>query len=88
MSFMKGSSQKINDEIIKNLSFKKIYPKMKIGDVLFHHCEIIHGSADNKSNYDRIGLAISFKTKSAKINKARLIEYKKKLNSSLKKIYN
>ena len=31
---------------------------------------------------------IDFKTKSAKINKARLIEYKKKLNSSLKKIYN
>ncbi len=88
MSFMKGSSQKISDEILKNLSFKKIYPKMNIGDVLFHHCEIIHGSSNNKSNLDRIGLAISFKTKTAKIDKSKLIEYKKKLKKSLKRIYN
>ncbi len=87
MSFMKGSSQKISDQIIKNLSFKKIYPKMNIGDALFHHCEIIHGSSLNNSNYDRIGLAISYKTKSSKIDKIRLSEYKNKLKKSLRKIY-
>jgi len=87
-SFMKGSSQKISESVIKNLSFKKIYPKMNIGDALFHHCEIIHGSSYNKSNLDRIGLAISFKTKKAKVNKAGLMEYKKKLKRNLKKIYN
>ena len=87
MSFMKGSSQKISDNIMNNLSFKKIFPTMNAGDVLFHHCEIIHGSSKNISNQDRIGLAISFKTKSAKINKEKLIEYKKKLKKSLNKIY-
>ena len=85
---MKGSSQKISDKILNKLSFKKVYPKMKIGDALFHHCEIIHGSSDNKSNQDRIGLAISFKTKSSRIDLSKLNEYKKKLKKSLKKIYN
>ncbi len=87
MSFMKGSSQKISDKIMNNLSFKKIYPIMKAGDVLFHHCEIVHGSSKNLSNQDRIGLAISFKTKSAKINKEKFIEYKQRLKKSLNRIY-
>ena len=56
MSFMKGSSQKISDKIMNNLSFKKIYPIMKAGDVLFHHCEIVHGSSKKsfKSRQDWI----------------------------------
>ena len=60
---------------------------MSAGDVLFHHCEIIHGSSKNISNQDRVGLAISFKTKSAKINKEKSIGYKQKLKKSLNKIY-
>lgn len=87
MSFMKGSSQKISDNILNNLSFQKIYPTMNAGDVLFHHCEIIHGSYKNQSNHDRIGLAISFKTKSAKLDKEKLIEYKQRLKKSLNRIY-
>ena len=87
MSFMKGSSQKISDNIISNLSFKKIYPTMNAGDILLHHCEIVHGSSKNLSNQDRIGLAISFKTKSAKMNKEKLIEYKQRLKKSLNRLY-
>jgi hypothetical protein len=51
ISYMKGSSQKIPDDTIKALKFKRIFPKLLPGDCLIHHPEIIHGSYYNKSNY-------------------------------------
>ena len=73
--------------LIKNLTFKKVYPMLKPGDVLFHHPEIIHGSPKNKSKFDRIGLVISYKTISSKIDKNKLYNYRQKLKKSLSKIY-
>ena len=88
ISFSKGSSQKIPEFILKNLKFKKFFPKLAIGDCIIHHPEVIHGSDKNTSNNDRIGLVFSYKSKSASINKAKIIEYKRNLKINLTKIYN
>ena len=87
LSYKKGSSQQISSKILSNLKFDRKYPSLKAGDCLIHHPEVIHGSLKNKSNKDRIGLAISFKSKYAKINDLKLELYKKKLNKSLGEIY-
>ena len=67
LSYMKGSSQKIADDVINNLNFKKIFPNLNIGDCVIHHPEIIHGSKTNLSSNDRIGVAISYASKKSKI---------------------
>ena len=66
---MKGSSQKINDSVIKNLKFKKIFPKLNPGDCLIHHPEVIHGSYKNMSNTDRIGFVVSYASTTHKLDK-------------------
>ena len=82
-SFAKGSSQKIrNKKILKN--FKKIMPVLKKGDVLFHHCEIIHGSPSNKSFYSRKGLTFQFKNKKSKYDKKLIKRYEKNLLKQIK----
>jgi len=87
ISYMKGSSQKIPDEVIKFLNFPKIFPKINSGDCLIHHPEIIHGSYYNKSNYDRAGFVISFAANKSKIYRDKMLEYKKNIKDNLKKIY-
>ncbi len=87
ISFAKGSSQKIPDNILKKLNFKKFFPVLKKGDCLIHHPEVIHGSFANKSNFNRIGVAVSFVKKNAKIDFRRMENYKKKVKHSHKKIY-
>ena len=60
-------SQKISEKYLKNLRNKKIFPNLKPGLCIIHHCKLsIHGSKDNRSNSDRIGLVISYKGKSCK----------------------
>lgn len=83
-----GSSQKIPEEKLKEIKKRKVYPDLKSGDCIIHHCEVVHGSKKNTSNLDRIGLVISYKGKSAKINKKKIQRYRnlvKKNNKSLKK---
>ena len=87
MSFTKGSSQKIPEKLIPKLLFKKNYPKLKPGDCIIHHPEVIHGSKKNVSNKDRVGFVISYKAKNSKIDTNKLDLYKKKLKKNLKKIY-
>ena len=87
LSYMKGSSQKIADDVISNLNFKKIFPNLDIGDCVIHHPEIIHGSKANLSSIDRIGIAISYASKKSKIDKSKIKLYKKNLKKNLKKIY-
>ena len=87
ISNMKGSSQMISNFIIKNLKFKKIIPKIKPGDCLIHHPEIIHGSYKNNSNYDRVGFVISYASASHKLDKAKLKVYKTNMKKNLQKIY-
>ena len=48
-SYAKGSSQTIKNQTSLK-KFKKITPELNIGDALFHHCNIIHGSPKNKSS--------------------------------------
>lgn len=88
ISFAKGSSQKIPDKIMSKLNFKRIFPRLGIGDCILHHSNVIHGSKKNLSKFDRIGLAISFATIGFKIDKQKNAEYKRSLIKNLKKIYN
>lgn len=88
LSFAKGTSQKISDNVLKHLKYKKIYPSVNIGDVIVHNCEIIHGSYSNKSNNDRIGLVLSFKGANSKYDSKKILEYRKKLKKSLNILYN
>ena len=88
ISYMPGSSQKISDKILKQLKFKKVCPTLNPGDCIIHHCEVIHGSKANKSNNDRIGLVISYKTIKSKYDQKKIKSYKDKLKKNLKYIYN
>lgn len=87
ISNMKGSSQMINKGILKNLKFKKIFPKLNPGDCLIHHPEVIHGSYKNNSNSDRVGFVVSYASINHKIDKQKLKNYKSKMILNLKKIY-
>ena len=87
ISYMKGSSQKIPDNIIKSLNFLKIFPNINPGDCLIHHPEIIHGSFHNSSNFDRSGFVISYAASKSKIYMDKMKEYKEKLKNNLKNIY-
>ena len=86
VSDAKGSSQQISKVVLDNLNFKKKFPSIKTGDCLLHHPEVIHGSYQNKSKFDRIGMAISFASKDAKINKNKMSIYKKKLKRNLDRL--
>ncbi len=84
ISYEPGSSQKIPETFLKKIKLKKVYPALKKGDCLIHHCEIIHGSNSNKSNKDRIGLVISYKSLKASIDKTKLALYKKIVEKNIK----
>lgn len=77
-SYAPGSSQMIkNFKILKK--FKKISPILNIGDILIHHCLIIHGSAKNISSNSRTGLTLRYISKFSKINKLAKLKYEKSL---------
>lgn len=84
-SFAPGSSQKINkDKIIKlKKKYKKVVVNLKPGDAIFHHCEIIHGSDKNKSNYDRRGLTMQFQARGSTIDKLAYKKYLIELNKQI-----
>tara|TARA_Y100000590_G_scaffold470657_1_gene667463 strand:+ start:2234 stop:2989 length:756 start_codon:yes stop_codon:yes gene_type:complete len=83
VSFAPGSSQKIPSTYLKKIKLKKVIPSLKSGDCIIHHSQVVHGSGPNKSDKDRIGFVISYKKASAKINKKKLQEYKKKVKKNL-----
>ena len=86
ISYAAGSSQKVPDKVIKKLHLKKITPNLEPGDFIIHHSAVIHGSKKNTSNKSREGLVISFKTIDAKINKRKMLAYRKKVKENLKRI--
>ena len=63
--------------------YKKITPQLNIGDVLIHHCLIVHGSNKNTSNKSRVGLTMRFIGKSSKINISAKKRYEEKLKKQL-----
>ena len=67
-SYEKGTSQKISN-IKKLKNFKKLTPKLNVGDALIHHCLVVHGSNKNKSNISRRGLTFQFKDKNSNYDK-------------------
>lgn len=86
ISYAAGSSQKVPDKIINKLKLKKVTPKLNPGDFIIHHSAVIHGSKKNISNKSREGLVISFKTVDAKINKRKMLIYRKKVKESQKRL--
>ena len=83
-SFAKGTSQKVSDDVIKTLPKQSLVtPHMEPGDILLHHSCIIHGSKDNLSDYERRGISMWYKSKSAGINKENLVSYENSLKDQL-----
>ena len=82
-SFSKGSSQTIQDlKFLKK--FKKNTPKLKTGDMLIHHCLVIHGSKNNKSNNQRLGWTFQFKDRSTPYDKKKIKKYEMSLKKQIK----
>ena len=83
-SFAPGSSQKIDNKVLKKFKFfKKITPSLRPGDALIHHCLIFHGSSKNKTKKSRIGFTMQFKDKLSKYNQSQLRHYKKNLKRQI-----
>ena len=81
-SYVPGSSQKIIR--LKALKkYKKNTPLLYPGDILIHHCLIVHGSNKNLSNKSRTGLTMRYIAKSSKINKVAQKKYKISLNKQI-----
>ena len=83
-SYEKGTSQKIKN-IDKLKKFKKLTPKLSVGDALIHHCLVVHGSNKNKSNISRRGLTFQFKDKFSEYDNNKIKKYEKQLNFQIKK---
>ncbi len=83
ISYQPGTSQKISSKHLINMKYKKKYPTLKPGDVIFHHCEVIHGSNKNNSDNDRVGLVMSFKGLKAKVDIKSWNTYQKNLKINL-----
>ena len=84
LSYLPGSSQQIPSNYLRKKKYEKKIPSLVAGDCIIHHCEVIHGSKPNESNFDRVGLVISFKAKSAKVNSKGWAMYQRKLKKNLK----
>ena len=61
---------------LKKQRFEKIYPNLTLGDVVFHHCNVVHGAEANKSNKNRNAVAIKIVGTKAKIDQKQLGIYK------------
>jgi phytanoyl-CoA hydroxylase len=85
-SFAPGTSQKIIKRILKKIESEceVITPKLNPGDVLIHHCLMVHGSGLNKSEKNRRGFTIQFKDKKSIYDHDLLDNYEKKLNQQMK----
>ena len=83
LSYEPGTSQQIPSKYLVKIKYKKKYPTLKPGDVIFHHCEVIHGSKKNNSNKDRIGLVMSYKGSKAKVDTKGWNKYQKNLKLNL-----
>ena len=83
-SYSPGSSQTLKNEKILS-RFKKVVPELNIGDVLIHHCLILHGSKRNMSNQNRSALTLRYIGASSKINKTYKSRYEKELKKQFSK---
>ncbi len=77
-SFAKGSSQKIKNKIVLK-KFKKSFTNLEIGDLLIHHCLVLHGSNKNMSKNRRLGWTFQFKDKNSSYDLKKIAKYEKQL---------
>ena len=85
-SFAPGTSQMITKENLSLLNKENyITPNLNPGDILIHHCLIVHGSNVNKSDTNRRGLTIQYKDKKTGYNLGQLKKYEKSLEDQIKK---
>jgi len=82
LSKVPGTSQEIKAITLKKINLKQVQPKLNPGDCIVHHCNTIHGSKANKSNRDRLCIALRFVSKNAKIDKKKMRIYLKKLKKN------
>ena len=89
-SHIKGSSQMIKPEIVKDLNKKKIkyFPSLEKGDACIHHAYICHGSGVNKSSRPRRGLTIQMFSKKAKKDILMQKKYEESLSWQISKRIN
>lgn len=85
-SFDPGTSQRVNSKILDKIRSEcnLITPKLNPGDVLIHHCLMVHGSNENKSEKSRRGFTIQFKDKKSGYDNDLLKNYEEKLNHQMK----
>ena len=83
LSYQPGTSQEISQKYLRKMKYKKYFPNLNPGDCIFHHCEVIHGSNVNRSNTDRVGLVLGYKSKKAKVDKKGWRIYQKRLEENL-----
>lgn len=84
-SYAPGTSQEIKNKKIL-AKYQKVFPKLNQGDLLIHHCLVIHGSKKNNSKKNRAGLTLRFIGKSSKINQFAKAKYENNLKKQLKRI--
>ena len=78
-SKIKAFSSYIKKEEIEKNNY--VFPKLKIGDVVFHHCKLIHISAGNNSKKkQRKSLAITIYGSNTKLDKLNQKKYLKNIN--------
>ena len=76
-----GSSKEIIPHFLKKIKAKRISPKLFPGDCLIHHCEVVHGSNQNKTSQRRRGIAIRFVARNSQIDKQNMKKYLKDLKN-------
>ena len=64
--------------------FKKIYPKLTLGDCLIHSSLVVHGSQKNLSDKPRRGFTLRYISKNDPFDKFRSKAYQLLLKKSLK----
>ncbi len=75
-STVKGFSSFIEQKKIPDLQILK--PNLKMGDVIFHHCNVIHKAGkNNHKTVERKALALAIYSFKSKINDRMLKKYKK-----------
>jgi len=80
-----GTSQTLKD-LKKLKNFKKVYPKLNIGDCVVHDSIVIHGSNKNLSNISRRGLTLRYLTKNSKRDIKKVKIYEKQLSKNLRNL--
>ena len=73
-------------DLKKLKNFKKVYPKLNIGDCLVHDSIVIHGSNKNLSNISRRGLTLRYLTKNSKRDIKKVKIYEKQLSKNLRNL--